>query len=231
MSALILTLQRHGVSWLARLASLIELTKPRIAVMVLAAVAVASYVASLGHVTWVELVHAMLGTLLVAGSASAMNQAIERRLDARMPRTQNRPLPAGRLAPLEVIAFGGLLFLCGEVYLLLLVNAQTAFWGLVTWLLYVAVYTPLKTRTSANTAVGAIPGALPIVMGWTATGQSIDIQAGAIFLMVYLWQFPHFMAIAWLYRDHYAAADMKMLTVANAKNEGPTQPWIIAIVR
>ncbi len=141
-----------------------------------------------------------------------------------MQRTAERPLPAARLQSSEVISFGAASLIVGAVYLALLVNPLTALMGLLTWLLYVAVYTPLKSRTSANTAVGAVAGALPVLMGWSAVGAPFSFVGGpvsggllvaALFLIVYLWQFPHFMAIAWIYRRDYGAAGLRMLTVVD----------------
>jgi protoheme IX farnesyltransferase len=137
-----------------------------------------------------------------------------------MPRTAERPLPAGRISPAEVAVFGGAMAAAGVVYLGTMVNWLTAVIGLLTWFLYVVVYTPLKALTPANTVVGAIAGALPVLIGWTAVGAPLalssgGLQAASLFFIVYLWQFPHFMAISWVYRDQYAAARLQMLTVVD----------------
>ncbi len=200
---------------LARLADYVELTKPRISVLVLVTVAISAYVARWGAWDAMLLVHALIGTTLVAASASALNQWLERRTDALMPRTLERPLPAGRLTSGEVLAFGIATILLGLLYLIWFVNVPTAMLGLATWLLYVWVYTPLKSRTTANTTIGAVAGALPVLMGVAATGAPLGLEAATLFLIVYLWQFPHFMAIAWLYRRDYAAAGLQMLTVVD----------------
>ena len=197
----------------ARVRDYVELTKPRIAVMELVVVAAAATVATWGTPDPLVVLHAMIGTLLVAASASAANQWLERRLDARMARTAGRPLPAGRLAAWQAAAFSALALAAGAAYLVGLVNWSSAGWALLTWAVYVLAYTPLKTRSSTNTAVGAVSGALPVMIGWTATGAAIDARAIALVLVLYLWQFPHFMAIAWLYRDQYARAGHQMLTV------------------
>jgi heme o synthase len=157
----------------------------------------------------------MLGTLLVAGSASAANQWLERRLDARMARTASRPLPAGRLSSGEAIVFAAIGLVAGAVQLACFVNVASAAWALLTWALYVLAYTPLKTASPVNTAVGAVAGAMPVLIGWTAVGGELDRRALALFLMLFLWQFPHFMAIAWLYRREYGGAGYKMLTVVD----------------
>lgn len=210
---------------LARLAAYLELSKPRIATLVLAVVAVSVYVGSNGPPQPSIWIHTLVGTALIAASASALNQVIERRSDALMERTADRPLPGGRLTSTEAIGFGAVTLALGLIYLVALVNAATAIFGALTWFLYVALYTPLKARTSANTAIGAVAGALPVLIGWAAAGASFSIAAGslsggvkvgALFLIVYLWQFPHFMAIAWIYRRQYSAAGLQMLTVVDS---------------
>jgi protoheme IX farnesyltransferase len=198
-----------------RLIAYLDLTKPRISALVLVVVAVSAWVARWGAPDLAVVFHALLGTALVAASSSAMNQWIERSRDARMKRTRGRPLPAGRLSESDVIGFAAATLIAGLVYLGLLVNVLTALLGLVTWLLYVAVYTPLKARTPLNTHLGAVAGALPVAMGWAAVGGAWDVRAAALFLILFLWQFPHFMAIAWIYREQYARAGMKMLTVVD----------------
>ena len=132
-----------------------------------------------------------------------------------MPRTADRPLPAGRMMLWEAVLFAMVTVSLGTVYLLATVGWQPAGWAVLTWVLYVLVYTPLKQLTPANTAIGAVAGALPVFIGWTATGAPLDWRAFALFLILYLWQFPHFMAIAWLYREQYGRAGMQMLTVVD----------------
>jgi protoheme IX farnesyltransferase len=215
MSTSTITLAARRTGVLARAADYLELTKPRISVLVLVTVAISAYVARWGALDAGLLAHALMGTALVAASASALNQWLERRTDALMPRTLDRPLPAGRLASSEVIAFGVATIVLGLVYLAWLVNLSTALVGLATWVLYVCVYTPLKSRTTANTTLGAVAGAMPVLMGFTAVGAPLGLEAATLFLIVYLWQFPHFMAIAWLYRRDYSAAGLRMLTVVD----------------
>jgi protoheme IX farnesyltransferase len=202
-------------SALARAADYIELTKPKIGALVLVAVAVAYYVASWGQPAPLVLLHLLLGTLLVSASASALNQWLERETDALMERTAGRPLPARRLTSAQVLSFAALTICGGFAYLAVAVNLRTALLGALTWFLYVWVYTPLKSRTAANTVVGAIAGALPVLMGWSAGGAALDGRAWALFLILFLWQFPHFMAIAWIYRRQYARGGLKMLTVVD----------------
>ena len=215
MSTTSLSLPDRRVAVLARTRDFVELTKPRIATLMLVVIAASAIAATWGQLNpWVVL-HAMIGTLLVAGSASAGNQIIERIRDRDMPRTADRPLPAGRMMLWEAVLFTAATVVVGTFYLVATVGWQPAAWGLLTWVLYVLVYTPMKPLTSANTAVGAVAGALPVFIGWTATGAPLDWRAFALFLILYLWQFPHFMAIAWLYREQYGRAGLKMLTVVD----------------
>lgn len=200
----------------------LELTKPRLSVMVLVTVAVAGYLSSMfqpGVDAW-RIVHAVIGTFMVAASGSALNQYIERWLDARMRRTSGRPLPSRRLRSMEVATFGAVTIGSGLVYLAMMVNLPTAFLGFLTWMIYVWIYTPLKTRTWFNTVIGAVSGAMPILMGWMAAGTPINLFGWSLFGILFLWQFPHFMAIAWLYREQYAQGGMKMLPVVD-----PTGYW------
>src|SRR4029434_8044444 len=147
---------------------------------------------------------------------ATLNQYIERSTDALMERTKNRPLPSYRLAPNEALVFGVIQCLVAEVYLYFLVNPLRAGLGLVVIVGYVLLYTPLKTRTSASTAIGAIPGAMPPLMGWTASANEVTIGAWSLFVMLFLWQFPHFLAIAWMYKEQYAKAGILMLPVVES---------------
>jgi protoheme IX farnesyltransferase len=213
-----LVTRSHPLS-VARLLDYLELTKPKIAVLELLTVLAAGCLASWSTANLATLLHAMLGTALVAGSASACNQWLERKLDALMPRTAERPLPAGRLSSAEVAWFAVITGAAGVLYLAAAVNLLTAMLGLVSWVMYVCVYTPLKPRSTMNTLVGAVAGGLPILMGWAAVEGRFGAAALALFLIVFLWQFPHFMAIAWLYRRQYEAAGMKMLTVVDPSGQ------------
>jgi protoheme IX farnesyltransferase len=197
-----------------------ELAKPKIAALELVTVAIAAFIGSWTRPDPWLVLHTLVGTALVAASASALNQWIERRSDLRMERTANRPLPSGRIPAAEVAFVGGLIGFIGIAYLAMKVNAATATIGFLSWFLYVVIYTPMKQRSPANTVVGAVAGALPVLMGWTAVDAPLalssgGLQAATLFFIVYLWQFPHFMAIAWIYRRQYAAAEMKMLTVVD----------------
>lgn len=215
MSATTITIAPRRALVIGRLADYVELTKPKIAILLLVTVAVACCVARWSQPEPWILLHTLLGTLLVASSASALNQWLERRRDSLMPRTASRPLPAGRLTSLEVLCFAAVTIVIGVIHLAWTLNLATAFVGLLTWFLYVWVYTPLKSRTAWNTAVGAVAGALPVLMGWTSSGTAIDERALALFMILFLWQFPHFMAIAWIYRKQYASAGLKMMTVVD----------------
>lgn len=215
MSTTTITLAQPRSALAVRMCDYVELTKPKIAVMELVVVLAAAVIATWGTPDPLAVLHAMVGTLLVAASASAANQWIERHLDARMPRTADRPLPAGRIAPWEALAFAAITLGLGALYLAALVNLACLGWALATWLVYVVAYTPLKTSSTSNTAVGAVSGALPVLIGWSATGTPLDARALALFLVLFLWQFPHFMAIAWLYREQYSRAGHQMLTVVD----------------
>ena len=196
---------------LGKTAAYFSLTKPRIVVMVLITVGVGFILGARGSAHPATLSLTLIGTALVAGSASALNQWMERARDARMRRTANRPLPTGRVTPAGAALFGVGLGLLGTSILLTGANVLAAAVAVATLLLYVLVYTPLKPWTTLNTAIGAIPGALPPVIGWAAATGTLGIEALALFLIVFLWQFPHFLAIAWIYREDYARGGLKML--------------------
>jgi len=199
----------------SRSSAYLSLTKPRLILMVLVTVAVGFFLGSrqTGHrVTLVTLVTTLFGTALVAGGAGALNQFFERARDAKMRRTANRALPSRRIAPAEAAVFGGLLSLVGTVILLLGANLLAASVALATLFLYVFVYTPLKPLTTLNTVVGAIPGALPPLIGWGAASGRLGLEAWTLFVIVFLWQFPHFLAIAWIHREDYKRAGFRMLT-------------------
>ena len=198
----------------SKLADYLELTKPRIAALVLIVEVIAGVSARWGLVEPLLLLHAVIGTIFISSSASALNHWLERKTDSLMPRTADRPLATGRLSSTEVLVLATLAFLAGVCYLAILVNWTTTILGIMTWGIYVWIYTPLKYRSSWNTFVGAISGALPVLMGWTAVGGSLqDPRAFALFGILFLWQFPHFMAIAWIYRKQYEQAGMQMLPV------------------
>jgi heme o synthase len=195
----------------ARLADYRELAKPRIAAMALLTVSIGFVLAEPTGDVLTTLFHTLVGVGLVAAASGALNQYVERDTDAKMIRTANRPLPAGRLIPGEALALGALAGLGGTVYLAWFVNGPTAVLSAVTLLLYVLAYTPLKRVTSFCTVVGAVPGALPPVLGWAAADGGPAAGPLALFGVLFLWQFPHLLAIAWLYRQQYADAGLHML--------------------
>jgi len=189
-----------------RIGDLVELTKPRITFLVLITTLVGFYMGSRDGLDFLLLFHTILGTGLVASGASALNQYLERDLDARMTRTRNRPLPDGRLVPNEALIFSGLISAAGVIYLMVFVNFLTGLIGAATLASYVLIYTPLKTRTTLCTLVGAFPGAAPPVMGWTAARGEVDAVALSLFAILFLWQMPHFFAIAWIFTEDYTRA-------------------------
>jgi heme o synthase len=171
------------------------------------------YLGSPSPVNYLLMLHAVLGTALVASGAAALNQLLEREHDAKMRRTKNRPLPSGRLQPATVMVFGGVCACAGLLYLALAVNLTTSVIGAISLVSYLFIYTPLKRLTWLNTAVGAVPGALPPLMGWTAARGELSREGWALFAILAFWQLPHFLAIAWMYREEYAKAGFKMLPV------------------
>jgi protoheme IX farnesyltransferase len=189
----------------------VQIAKPRIAVMVLFTVCVGFLLGSEGNLYWPALLHACVGVGLAATASNALNQVIEHESDGKMRRTRLRPLPAGRLSRNEVLLFGSTLAVVSTGYLWWTVNALTAFLTLSTIALYAGAYTPLKRHTAFCTAIGAVPGALPPVLGWVASGAPLDWRALALFGILFVWQFPHLLAIAWIYKDDYAGAGLKML--------------------
>lgn len=196
-----------------KLLAYVELTKPRIAFLLVLTSAAGFYLATKESFNTVLFINSMIGITLLAFGVATLNQWVERDIDPLMERTEKRPLPSKRVTPTEALVFGLVQCAVAEAYLFFLVNGLTAILGLVVIVGYVLVYTPLKTRTSASTAIGAIPGALPPLMGWTAAANEITLGAWALFAMQFLWQFPHFFAIAWMYREQYKKAGILMLPV------------------
>ena len=188
-----------------------DLIKARLTFLVLLTTLVGFYVGTRGPMDWWLMAHALAGTALLACGAAALNQLWEREHDARMPRTESRPLPSKRLTPSAVLVFGGACSIAGMVELALFVNLLTALLGAVTLASYLFVYTPLKRVTWLNTAIGAIPGALPPLMGWTAARNELTADGLSLFAILFFWQIPHFLAIAWLYREQYEKAGFVML--------------------
>jgi heme o synthase len=194
-----------------------ELIKPRMNLLILGTTTVGFSLAAKTREQWTHLPHALIGTAFCAASAAILNQLLEKEYDAQMRRTQNRPLPTGRISPIHALILGITMGIIGGIYLLMFVNWMTAFLGTATLTSYVLVYTPLKRLTTLNTIIGAIPGAVPPMMGWTAVTGSLAPPALALFGILFVWQVPHFLAIATLYRDDYRAGGFKMLPVNDPK--------------
>ncbi len=194
-------------------ADFVSLTKPRLNFLVILTTLAAYYLGSDERSTIVQLVHTLVGTALVAGGAAALNQVWERDTDRLMARTRYRPLPDLRLSPGVALGFGLTLTVVGLAELWAFVNTRAALIAMVSTVTYILMYTPLKLRTSLSTIAGAIPGALPAVIGWAAATNSLSIEGWVLFAIVFLWQMPHFLAIAWMYRDEYARAGMPLLPV------------------
>ena len=189
------------------------LTKPRLNFLVVATSAAGYFLGGPSRPDIVSMTQAVGGTALVAGGAAVLNQLMERDTDALMRRTRRRPLPDGRVSAGDARAFGVALSLAGLVLLAVRANGLSAGLALATLVVYLAVYTPMKRRTSLSTLVGAVPGALPALIGWTAAHGRISLGGVALFAIVFLWQIPHFMAIAWMYREDYGNAGFPMLAV------------------
>ncbi|NUQ64980.1 MAG: protoheme IX farnesyltransferase [Pirellulales bacterium] len=192
-----------------------ELVRPRIVGLVLFTMVIAAVVSSAGSVAWLTLLHAVSGSTLVIIGAIALNARLERASDVKMVRTAGRPLPAGRLPQRQVAWFGAITSVVGGVYLAALVNGWIVVLAVVSWIVYVWIYTPLKIFTAWQTPIGAVAGAMPVLLGSAAVGEPFNTTALALFGVIYLWQFPHAMAIAWLYRRDFAAADLRVATVVD----------------
>lgn len=214
-----------------RLTAYVELTKPRITfLIVLTSAAGFCLAAPAGSFKYLLFIHGMIGIALLSSGIATLNQFMERGLDARMRRTATRPLPTGKLTPMQALLFGVGLTVMAEAYLALLVNSLTALLGLTVIAGYLFLYTPLKTRTSLSTAIGAFPGAMPPLMGWTAATGELSLGAWVLFAILFLWQFPHFLAIAWMYREDYARAGIVMLPVVEPEGRVTAQQIVIYTV-
>jgi heme o synthase len=189
-----------------------ELVKARLTLLVLLTTAVGFYLGAAGSINYIALFHAVFGTAFAAAGASALNQWWERRLDALMHRTRMRPIPAGRMLPRDALIVGSLLAIAGVTYLTIACNWLSAVLAALTIAIYIFWYTPLKRISTANTLVGAIPGALPPMIGWVAASGRLDPGAWSLFAILFFWQLPHFFAIAWIYREDYARAGFQMVS-------------------
>ena len=187
------------------------LTKPEVNLLILITTSAGYYLGLRGRFHVAGMIHTLVGTLLVASGTATLNQWMERSWDARMRRTANRPLPSGRIGPQQALSFGLLLSIAGGLYLALLVNRLSSVLAMATLLSYLLIYTPLKRRTWLCTLLGAFPGAMPTLIGWAGAANAIDLHAMYLFAVLFLWQFPHLLAIALLYRDDYERAGYRML--------------------
>jgi protoheme IX farnesyltransferase len=210
-----------------RLLAYLDLTKPRITFLIVLTAAAGFCLGAQSGVDYLTLFHAMFGIALLSSGIATLNQYMERDLDALMRRTLMRPLPSGKLAPVEALIFGVALTLAAEVYLALATNPLTAFFGLTVVVGYLFCYTPLKTRSTLSTVVGAFPGAMPPLMGWTAASGHLTIGATVLFAILFLWQFPHFLAIAWMYREDYGRAGIRMLPVVEPEGRVTGQQIVL----
>ena len=201
-----------------RLAAFIELTKPRITFLILVSTALGFYMASSKDIDWIAFFYTMVGTLFLSGGAGTVNHYIEKDLDTLMNRTQSRPIPAGLIEHNIALYFGIVLSAIGILILFLLVNQLTALLGILTLTLYIFIYTPLKKITWLNTTIGAIPGAMPVLGGWSGASNSISPDAWILFAILFLWQHPHFYAIALMCKDDYKKAGFMMLPVVEEDN-------------
>jgi protoheme IX farnesyltransferase len=207
------------VAEVSRPALFLALTKPDVSFLVVMTTAAGYGLGTQGPLDWVRMAHTVFGTTLIAAGTSALNHYIERDTDALMRRTASRPLPSGQLQPREALWFGASLLVAGTLYLGLATNALATLLGILTSAAYLCVYTPLKRRTTLATLVGAFPGAVPPLIGWAAAHGTITVDAGILYAMLFLWQFPHFDAISWVYREDYRRAGIHMLPVVDNKGK------------
>jgi protoheme IX farnesyltransferase len=226
-SPAVAVIERPRLSSRERVSAYVELTKPRITFLIVLTSAAGFALASQGRIDYVAMLSAMFGIGLLSSGIATLNQYAERDLDGLMRRTATRPLPAGKLAPWEALAFGAGITFAAELYLLVFVNPLTALLGLTVVAGYVFAYTPLKTRTSLSTMVGAFPGAVPPLIGWTAARDSLSLEGWVLFAILFLWQFPHFLAIAWMYREDYSRAGILMLPVVEPDGRVTAQQIVV----
>jgi len=204
-----------------------ELTKARLTFLVLVTTFVGFYMGSGSPINWTHLFHAMLGSALLAAGASALNQLLERDADAKMQRTLGRPLPSGKMSPDEVLVFGFITSLVGLFYLAFCLNLLSAMIGALTLGTYIFIYTPLKKVTTLNTIIGAVPGALPPVLGWVAARGSAGIEVWTLFTILFFWQIAHFMPIAWKYREDYAKGGFCMISQNDPQGQATSRQGLI----
>lgn len=217
-------IRRRRAQWTAVLADYWTLTKPEVNLLIVITTVAGFWLSSpLLPSPFLRLFHTIVGTMLVASGTGALNQYIERRFDGQMRRTALRPLPAGKIVPFGAVCFGVLLSVAGGLYLAILVNVLASALAILTLTTYLFIYTPLKRKTPLCTLVGAVPGAVPPLIGWAGARGSLDLDAWTLYAIVFFWQFPHFMAIAWMYREDYARAGY--LTLPRGKRQSPFMAW------
>jgi len=213
---------RHSVLY-----DYLVLTKPELTLLSVMTALGGAYLASGSTMPYLVLLHTFLGTLFVGGGAGALNQYIERDFDARMRRTENRPLPSGRIPERHALLFGVVLSVSGVLQLLLFTHAVAAFLAVATLVTYLFLYTPLKRVTPFATVVGGIPGALPPLIGWTAVTGDLSMGAWSLFFILFFWQMPHFLALGWMYRKDYARAGYRLMTVVDPSGEASSRQILI----
>jgi protoheme IX farnesyltransferase len=196
----------------------VALSKARIQFVSLTGALLCAWMASAGTLTVMQAVHLVIGLTAMSSASAALNQIIEIDIDGRMERTRDRPLPAGRISLAQAKWFTAITGIGGAVWLAAFLNPLTAWLGVIMLMSYCFIYTPLKQVTTLNTVIGAVPGAMPLLVGWAAAGQGLNRMAGILFAILYLWQFPHFLAIAWMFRDDYERGGLKMLPNASPGN-------------
>ena len=222
---------RRASAWTATLSDYWALTKPEVNFLIAITTAVGFYLGSVGsHFPWTLFAHTVLGTLLVASGAATLNQRMEYRFDAEMRRTARRPIAAGRIEPIRALIFGTLLALVGVAYLAFTTNVLATGLALLTLVSYLLLYTPSKRLTPLCTLIGAFPGAIPPLIGCAAAQGRLDTRAWALFAIVFFWQFPHFMAIAWMYRDDYDRAGYMVLPDPEARNRFVNLQTVVPLV-
>src|SRR5687767_9724643 len=236
MEELVIDLNNGSVAQLERLSTrdrisaFLELTKPRITFLIVLTACAGFVLGSVGRINYAVMAQAMFGIALLSSGIATLNQYMERDLDLLMRRTANRPLPSGKLMPWEALTFGVTLTVLAEIYLSFVVNPLTGLLGLTVIAGYLFAYTPLKTRTSLSTMVGAFPGAVPPLIGWAAARGSVGLEAWVLFAILFLWQFPHFLAIAWMYREDYGRAGILMLPVVEPEGRVTAQQIVVYTV-
>jgi protoheme IX farnesyltransferase len=222
------TLRTAELTLASRANAYVALTKPDVSFLVLITTAAGYYMGARGPVAWLHLIHTVFGTMLIAAGTAALNHYIERDSDRLMRRTASRPLPSGVLKPRQALAYGIALSVAGAVYLYFSAGVLAAGLGVATCLSYLLAYTPLKKRTVWATFVGAFPGAIPPMIGWVAATGRLDLGAWLLFAILFFWQFPHFHAIAWMYREDYARAGILMLPVVDREGSRTFRQILVA---